>query len=102
MYDIILYFKEKELMFLGSFGERCELGLTFGNDCPSLTQPNDLDQLTIYKNSLDATLNELESWLICMCECMMMSVGMKRVQIGLEKLDSHLQTSLPMSSRKFT
>ena len=26
-------FKEKELMFLGSFGERCELGLTFGNDC---------------------------------------------------------------------
>ncbi|WZZ32783.1 hypothetical protein YC2023_016184 [Brassica napus] len=32
-------------------------------------------------------LNELESWLICMCECMMMSVGMKRVEIGLEKLE---------------
>jgi len=32
-------------------------------------------------------LNELESWLICMCECMMMSVGMKRVEIDLEKLD---------------
>ncbi|WZY99834.1 hypothetical protein YC2023_072163 [Brassica napus] len=30
---ILLNFKEKELMFLGSFGERCELGLTLGNDC---------------------------------------------------------------------
>ena len=26
-------FKEKELMFLRFFGERCELGLTLGNDC---------------------------------------------------------------------
>ena len=32
-------------------------------------------------------LNEHESWLICMCECMMMSVGTKRVKIGLEKLE---------------
>ena len=26
-------FKEKELKFLGSFSERCELGLTLGSDC---------------------------------------------------------------------
>ena len=26
-------FKKEELKFLRSFGERCELGLTFGNDC---------------------------------------------------------------------
>ncbi|WZZ03680.1 hypothetical protein YC2023_089601 [Brassica napus] len=31
-----VFFEEnnvKELKFLGSFGERCELGLTLGNDC---------------------------------------------------------------------